>query len=107
MIKRFFKRYSCVALLGIALLVPVGAFAEKVEENPGAVKMAADLLVARPIGIVVFGLGTVGFILTLPFSLLGGNAHEAGEQLVSGPAREAFVRCLGCSKAGRKEKVRN
>ena len=103
---RFFRNRSCSVLLGIALLLPVGAFAEKVDENPGAGRMTADLLVARPIGIVAFGLGTVGYVLTLPFSLLGGNAADAGEQMVVNPAREAFVRCLGCSSAGRKETVR-
>jgi hypothetical protein len=103
---RLFRNGSCAVLLGVVLLVPLGAFAEKVEENPGAGRMAADLLVARPIGIVAFGLGTVGYILTLPFSLLGGNTSEAGEQLVVSPAREAFVRCIGCATAGRKEAIR-
>jgi len=106
MIIRNFRNGSCAFLLGIALLTSAGAFAEKVEENPNALKMTADLLVARPIGVVIFGLGTVGYVLTLPFSILGGNAADAGEQLVVSPAREVFVRCLGCAKSGRKETVK-
>jgi hypothetical protein len=106
MIIRILRNGSCALLLGITLLISNAAFAEKVEENPGALKMTADLFVARPIGIVLFGLGTVGYVLTLPFSILGGNAGDAGEQMVVNPAREAFVRCLGCATTGRKERVK-
>ena len=102
---KLFRNWSCTVLLGLALWMPTGVLAEKVEENPGGFRMATDLIVARPIGLVLFGLGTATFIVTLPFSLLGGNVEDAGGQLVVEPAREVFVRCLGCSKAGRKEKI--
>jgi hypothetical protein len=42
------------------------------------------------------------YVATLPFSLLGGNAGEAGKVLVVGPAEATFVRCLGCTKSGYK-----
>jgi len=47
------------------------------------------------------------YLVSLPFSLLGGNAEEAGEVLVMGPARATFVRCLGCARTGRKEEPVN
>lgn len=62
-----------------------------------------DAVVARPFGIVATGAGAVVWGVSLPFSLLGGNAGEAADSLVGGPARETFVRCLGCRSAGRRQ----
>jgi len=45
----------------------------------------------------------VVYPVSLPFSALGGNAAEAGEVLVVGPAKATFVRCLGCTRTGRKQ----
>ncbi|MDH3916830.1 MAG: hypothetical protein OEU25_01500 [Rhodospirillales bacterium] len=66
------------------------------EREPGAVGMVIDGLVVRPLGLVATVLGTVAFVITLPFSALGGNVEEAGENLVVGPAAYTFTRCLGC-----------
>jgi hypothetical protein len=38
-------------------------------------------------------------VVTLPFSLLGGNPGEAAEVLVMNPGKNTFVRCLGCTPA--------
>lgn len=95
-----------LVLAGAIALLPNVSMAAEVEERPGAGAMAVDFLVARPIGVVIFGLGTATWVATLPFSLLGGNAMEAGDALVVGPAKETFVRCLGCSLTGRKQAVR-
>ena len=92
-----------VALLG---LFPTTLQAAQVEETPGAFTMAGDLLVARPIGMVLVALGTATYVVTLPFSIAGGNAKDAGDMLVVQPVRETFVRCLGCRRIGRKEKIR-
>lgn len=90
-----------------AILLPLGAQAERIEEEPSAAEMAGDLLVARPIGLGIFALGTVTYVATLPISLLGGNSGDAAEALVFRPAEEVFVRCLGCTRPGRKEKLRD
>ncbi|MGH8563870.1 MAG: multidrug transporter [Gammaproteobacteria bacterium] len=58
--------------------------------------MAADGLIARPLGIASTIIGTGLFIVTLPFSLIGGNVDEAGQVLVQEPATYTFGRCLGC-----------
>ncbi|MDQ3564585.1 MAG: multidrug transporter [Pseudomonadota bacterium] len=58
--------------------------------------MAADGLLARPLGIAATAIGAGIYIATLPFSLLGGNADEAARILVRDPAWYTFQRCLGC-----------
>ncbi|MDC0662877.1 hypothetical protein [Marinobacter sp. SS21] len=77
--------------------------ARAVEESPSALAMTADALFARPVLFATTIVGTAVYVVSLPFSLLGGNAGEAGEVLVLGPAEATFVRCLGCAKPGRKE----
>lgn len=66
-------------------------------EAPPAFAMIGDLVVARPLLIGATLVGAVAFVVSLPFTVLGGNVKEAGQALVGDPAREAFVRCLGCT----------
>jgi len=66
------------------------------EREPGPVGMIIDGLVVRPLGLVATVLGSVAFVVTLPFSALGGNVEEARENLVDAPAAYTFKRCLGC-----------
>jgi len=95
---------SLVLLAGI---VPMVAQAGPVQENPTGLAMVGDVLIARPIGLVMFAAGSVVYLATLPISLAGGNAGEAGDRLVMQPAKEVFVRCLGCTRAGYKESLAN
>lgn len=90
-----------LALTMMAVSAPVMAGPE---DEPSAEEMAGDLLVARPVGIVVTALGAAAFVVSLPFSAIGGNVDKAAEKLVVGPARETFVRCLGCENVGRYKK---
>lgn len=99
------KLIKSVALALVIAFVPNISTAAEVQERPTAGAMTLDFLVARPIGVAMLGAGSVVWVATLPFSLLGGNAMEAGDVLVVGPARETFVRCLGCSLTGRKQTV--
>jgi len=73
------------------------------ETSPRWEDQVADALIARPIGVAATGAGAVIWGVSLPFSLLGGNAGEAADSLVGGPARETFVRCLGCRSPGRRQ----
>jgi len=66
------------------------------EREPEAAGMIIDGLVVRPISLVATVVGAVAFVITLPFSALGGNVDEAGEKLVDRPAAYTFSRCLGC-----------
>lgn len=57
--------------------------------------MLADTVLVRPFMLVSTVVGVATFIVTLPFSALGGNVGEAGNTLVMEPARYTFVRPLG------------
>lgn len=69
-------------------------------QNPPTYAMIGDLVVARPLLIGATIIGTALFIVASPFAALGGNLKETGNALVVGPAKAAFVRCLGCSGDG-------
>jgi hypothetical protein len=101
------KRFQSLSMVAMLTCLPLASYAERVNEDPSAGKMMADLVIARPVGIGMFALGTVTFVATLPFSFLGGNMIEAADTLVMEPGKEAFIRCLGCTTAGRKEKLSN
>lgn len=103
-ISRVFLVFSMVLMLS----VPRFAFAASdvvIVEKPSALAMTGDLLVARPVLMAITVVGTAIFLVSLPFSLLGGNALEAGDTLVAKPAIATFVRCLGCTNPGYKERV--
>ena len=90
----------------LTLTLPAVGSAAAIEEAPSALAMTGDALLARPVLLVMTVVGTVVYLVSLPFSALGGNAGEAADTLVIGPAQTTFVRCLGCTMGGRKiEKV--
>ena len=68
---------------------------EVVNEEPTAGTMLADAFMVRPFMLVGTIVGTVTYIVTLPFSLMGGNSREAAKSLVMEPAMYTFARPLG------------
>lgn len=105
----FDKMSRIITFLGltIALMAPQIGYSQTIEEQPTALAMVGDLVIARPILITVTVAGAALYLLSLPLSLAGGNAKEAGETMVVGPAKAAFVRCLGCTRSGYKKEVAN
>ncbi len=92
-----------ITALAVCLLAFSSAgHAQAIDEKPSALAMTGDALFARPALLATTVIGSVVYVVSLPFSLLGGNAAEAGETLVMGPAKATFVRCLGCTRVGRK-----
>jgi hypothetical protein len=71
------------------------AYYDQEAEAPTAGTMLADTVMVRPLTLVGTAVGAVAFVVTLPFSALGGNVGEAGRILVVDPAKYAFVRPLG------------
>ena len=107
-------RTTAVALALTTGLLTLPAQAEEVQQNtsgdptytvnaPKGYAMLGDLIIARPLLICATAIGAVAFVVSLPFTALGGNVEEAGQALVIDPGREAFVRCLGCETSGYKE----
>ncbi|MFN2376371.1 MAG: multidrug transporter [Candidatus Binatia bacterium] len=64
-------------------------------EEPSGVAMVADVLVARPLGLVVTVVGTVFFVAGLPFAAMAGDIDTPAQLLIGEPARYTFVRPLG------------
>jgi phosphotransferase system glucose/maltose/N-acetylglucosamine-specific IIC component len=64
-------------------------------QEPTAGEMLADTVLVRVPMFVATVVGVVTFVVTLPFSALGGNVDEAGRTLVLEPAEYTFMRPLG------------
>jgi hypothetical protein len=97
------SRRAIITLVVAGTLLPQTLMADtrkSIDESPNAAKMVGDLVVARPAGIVLTVAGAAVFVVSLPFTLLAGNASDAAETLMIGPAKTTFVRCLGCTQAG-------
>ena len=101
----FINRAACRTLGAVLLVAAVSTPALAREDVPRWEDQTLDAVVARPLGVVATGVGAVLWGLSLPFTLLGGNAGEAADSLVLSPARETFMRCLGCRSEGRRQKV--
>lgn len=91
--------HMTVAIIVVSLLIaPVGVVAEESYDETASVSdaaMAADAILVRPMGIVSMVAGFGLFIVSSPFSALGGNIGEAWGTLVAAPAKFTFVRPLG------------
>jgi hypothetical protein len=92
-----FRRAALAAGLvtALAAAAPAAAQDRLGWDQPSYGEMAVDGFVVRPVGFISTVLGTGAWIVTLPFSALGGNAGEAAQELIVRPARFTFVRPLG------------
>ena len=59
------------------------------------VDVAADALIVRPVCIVSTAVGSVLWVVALPFSVPSKSVKSTGKVLVTKPAKAAFVRPLG------------
>lgn len=92
------KSWLQAAVLSLCMAVlatPASAGERYAGEPPSAAAMGADLLLIRPLSFVATVAGAGIFVLSLPFSLLGDNVEDAGQQLVVRPGEYTFVRPLG------------
>lgn len=92
------SRLVIAASLLAMSVVSTPAIAKKLDERPSTMSMVADAVLVRPVLLGTTVVGTGLYVLTLPFSLIGGNAEEAGRQFVVVPFKATFVRCLGCTR---------
>jgi len=95
------RKILVAGVLAIALATyPLSAMAEKAEPTPvkpriTAEAMGIDTTLARPLGLVGTVVGSAIFVVSLPFSALGGNTPAAWNNLVATPAVYTFHRPLG------------
>ena len=65
-------------------------------DNPkDPILMTTDIALARPVGAVATVAGLAIFVVSAPFSALGGNSQDAWDSLVASPADYTFKRPLG------------
>ena len=97
--QKILKQTAIYFLITTLVLIPFGtaAFAQGQGSEDVDIrgKMVVDALIIRPLGIVSTVLGTTLFLVSLPFSAMGGNVKEAREKLMVEPARFTFKRPLG------------
>lgn len=87
------KKVSIALLILCALAASTApAFAEPPKDGMAIV---ADVLFARPVGLVSIVFGTAMYIVALPFSLPSGSVETAGQLLVADPVKYTFCRPLG------------
>jgi len=99
------NRFSTKAMvLVLTLFISQWSFAAPpsgaADENPTALAMTGDLLFVRPVMFGITVIGSVAWLLSLPFAAAGGNIKQTTDTLVIGPAKNTFVRCLGCTRPG-------
>lgn len=87
------------ALLMASVLVTGPALADAAPdraEHPGFFTMTADLVLVRPLMLGTTLAGSAIFLVSSPFSAIGGNLGQAAQTLVKTPFDATFRRCLGC-----------
>lgn len=104
MLKRA-RGWTMAAAMALTLVSPwsIASGVGTVEEDPSALAMGTDLLLVRPVMLATTVVGSAVWLVSLPFSALGGNAMQAADTLVVGPGKSTFVRCLGCTGDGYKK----
>jgi len=83
------------ALIGVPFATSALAQEYFETKEPGGGAMMYDLVVVRPIGMVATAVGSVFWLIGLPFSAAGGNVDAATEKLIKEPAKYTFDRPLG------------
>lgn len=71
------------------------SYSSSADSAPSAIGMAADLFIARPLGLAATVLGTGVFVVALPFALISGNVADPARRLIAEPAEFTFTRPLG------------
>ncbi|GAF56321.1 hypothetical protein JCM18901_2032 [Psychrobacter sp. JCM 18901] len=91
-----------MATLGLVAATIQPTFAaieiDETDFGPSYETMVVDTIVGKPLQLVNAVAGTAAYIVSLPFSLIGGNADQAQQKLFVEPWN-AMGRCLGCTVA--------
>ena len=85
----------CAVILGLALVTPCGAAEKEVSRDPDPGQVVLDTILVRPVCFVATAVGSVCFIVSLPFSVPSKSVHRVANSLVKKPAHATFKRPLG------------
>ncbi|WP_264480599.1 hypothetical protein [Psychrobacter sp. I-STPA6b] len=98
------KHTLSTALLSVGLMITSTAPAtaaieiDETDFGPSYDTMVVDTVVGKPLQLVNAVAGTAAYVVSLPFSIIGGNHEQAQQKLVVEPW-QAMNRCLGCTVA--------
>lgn len=94
-----FKNAAVILTIIVMLIISSGSTVLALDynrtEKPEGITMIADFVAVRPVGIVSLATGYTIFVLSSPFSALGGNISTAWDKMVVEPAKYTFKRPLG------------
>src|SRR5690349_5634736 len=68
---------------------------EQSRRDPNSGEMFIDAIVGRPLGLLAIGMGTVAFVVSLPFTIPSHSTDQAAKALVRDPTTYTFKRPLG------------
>jgi|ERR1035438_8982982 hypothetical protein len=83
---------TAICVLAMLLSTSTPAFAAG---DNGAVSVAVDVVVARPVSFVLTVLGSALFVVSLPVAAASGCVDKVAKTLVVAPAKDTFTRPLG------------
>ncbi|MDE0843454.1 MAG: hypothetical protein OSA85_05260 [Psychrobacter pacificensis] len=97
--QKLFPVFTSLALMAASMQPTFAAIEiEETDFGPSYETMVVDTIVGKPLQLVNAVAGTAAYIVSLPFSLIGGNADQAQQKLFVEPW-DAMGRCLGCTVA--------
>lgn len=97
-----FKKITSLVMAGLLAVASI-SFApvtlanpyDLADTKPTGGEMMFDAVLVRPTMLIGTVVTTAVFLVSLPFSLLGGNVGEAANSLVTEPFKYTFQRPLG------------
>ena len=103
------RMQSGVALIVVVLFLCATSLVHAAEDSymakdrgdVSAEAIIADGLVLRPAGVVATIVGTLAFVVILPFSIPTKSVNKAAQKLIMDPVNYTFVRPLGQIDSGR------
>lgn len=97
--QRFITAAASLSLLALSMNPALAAIEiDETDFGPSYGTMVVDTVVGKPLQLVNAVAGTAAYLVSLPFSLVGGNADQAQQTLFVEPW-SAMSRCLGCTVA--------
>jgi hypothetical protein len=84
----------------VACKEPIGPRREY-GEDASAQQILGDFLILRPLMVCVSAIGLAGYVLSWPFTIVGGNEAQARKVLVSEPFAMTFTYPLGAYRVRR------